>query len=142
MEVYKPKYFKLYELVPRVVYENTAHHKIWYCWRPEILWTADQLRDLYGPATINDWYWGGYLQYRGWRPQAPPPGQKWAEWTQHAWWNALDMNFENASAAEIRADIKANKWPVAFQHIRCIEDDVNWLHIDSRNVKDLLIVTP
>lgn len=137
---YKPKYFQLCELVPRWQYENVEHYKLWMCWRPEILWTADRLRETYGPVIINDYSFGGHWQYCGWRPQVPPPGEKWAEWTQHAWWNALDMHFRNVTAEEVRQDIKANKWPVVFQHIRCIEDGVSWLHIDGRNYDGLLVV--
>lgn len=139
---YKPKYFQIYELVPPEEYALVPHHILWMCWNWEVPWTADQLREIYGPATVNDWYFGGRLKYRGWRPQKPPPGENWAEWTQHAWWNALDMNFKNADPEEIRQDIIANKYPEAFQYIRCIEANVPWLHMDCRNYDGLLVVVP
>lgn len=139
---YKPQFFTIDELVPPDPYVYIPHHILWMCWRPEVLWTADRLRELYGPATVNDWKRGGRLKYRGWRPQEPPPGEKWAEWTQHAWWNALDMTFRDATAEEIRQEIIVNKHPKEFNQIRCIEADVPWLHFDCRNVESLLIVTP
>lgn len=139
---YQPKFFTIEELVPPEECAYVPHHVLWMCWRSQVLWTADQLRELYGPATVNNWNRGGNLKYRGWRPQKPPPGQRWAEWTQHAWWNALDMTFRGATAERVRQDIIANKHPNAFQHIRCIEAKVPWLHFDCRNYDGLLIVTP
>ena len=142
MYYYKPKYFQLWELVPKEHYEFEKHHKLWMCWDDRILWTADSLRELYGPAVVNNWHNGGPLQYCGWRPQVPPPGQKWAKWSQHCWWNALDLHFKEVTAEEVRRDIKANQFPSAFRHIRCIEDAVSWLHVDCRNYDGLLVVKP
>ena len=140
---YKPKHFQLYELVPREVHATVPHHILWGCWKWEVLWTADQLWEIYGgPVIINDWWWKGPHQYRGWRPQKPPIGQKWAEWTQHAWWNALDMVFKDVTAERVRHDIIYNEHPEAFQYIRCIEATVPWLHFDCRNVAELLVVVP
>jgi hypothetical protein len=126
-----------------VVYNFEQHHKIWYCWDPRVLWTADQLRKRYGKVLVNTWKWGGSLQYCGWRPKKPPIGQSWSEWTQHAWFRALDMHFQEVSAEEIRQEIKAHwaDWN-AFQYIRCIEAGVSWLHIDTRNYDGLLVVKP
>ena len=142
---YYPLYFKLHELVPQVVYETVPHHKIWYCWDPHVLWTADRLRERYGKINVNTWFWGGHIHYRGWRPQTPPPEQRWAPWTMHAWFRALDMVFIETSAEEVRGDIVTNKYPVDFQHITCIEADVPWLHFDTRNFNNddgPLVVSP
>lgn len=139
---YQPRHFQLYELVPKFAYENIDHYKLWVCWRPEVLWTADMLRETYGKMVVNDWFWGGDYQYRGWRPQHPPIGERWSNWTQHAWWNALDCKFQDVTTDQVREDIKANRYPVVFQHIRCIEEGTSWLHFDCRNVQQLLIVKP
>lgn len=140
---HKPQYLKLQEVLPRdTYYILEAAGKLDTAWRlfdPRILWTADKLRELYGTMNCNTWIWGGTSQYRGWRPFDCGVG---ADLSQHKFGRALDLVFPNVSAAEIRADIKADKWPVHFNHITCIEDLVGWLHIDCRNYEGLLIVTP
>ena len=138
---YIPKYLKLHEILPRDTYFilEGRHHIGWQLFDPRILWTADKLRETYGPMYVNNWFWGGNNQWGGWRPGDCPIG---AEWSQHKFGRALDPKFKNASAEEVRADIKANKWPVAFQYITCIEENVPWNHISCQNYDGLLLVTP
>jgi hypothetical protein len=138
-----PKYLKLYEVLPRDTYYSLeASGKLdtwgWRLFDPRILWTADRLRTLYGKMLCNTWFWEGQHQFRGWRPGDARVG---ATYSQHKFGRALDLVFD-ISVYDIRRDIKANKWPVMFQYITCIEDGVGWLHIDCRNYDGLLIVKP
>lgn len=141
MNHYIPEHLKLHEVLPRDTYLilEGKREKAWRLFDPRILWTADQLRFLYGPIYVNDWFWGGNNQYGGWRPGDCDIG---AEFSQHKFGRALDIKFKRAMAYNIRQDIKAGKWPVYFQYITCVENGVAWLHIDCRNYEGLLIVTP
>ena len=109
-----------------------------------VLWTADQLWELYGPTVVaNDWYWGGNNQYRGWRPWNCKVG---ANLSQHKFGRALDQKFKYATAEEVRQKIKKDPWKDEFKHIKSIENNVSWLHFDCRNWNKqrygLLIVRP
>ena len=144
--MYKANHFKLYELLPRWFYERNKHlgDRLWLMFDDRALWTADQLWELYGPTVIaNDWYWGGNNRYRGWRPWNCKVG---ADLSQHKFGRALDQKFKYATAEEVRQDIKKDPWKDEFQYIKSIEDNVSWLHFDTRNWDKqrygLLIVRP
>ncbi len=144
--MYKTKHFKLYELLPKDFYEKYKHRedRLWFMFDARMLWTADQLWELYGPTVIaNDWYWKGNNQYRGWRPWDCEIG---AEFSQHKFGRALDQKFKHATAEEVRLDIKANPWRHEFRYITALEDNVKWLHFDCRNWSKskygLLIINP
>ena len=133
---YIPKYFKPYELVPRIIYESLPERKIWQLFDQRVLHVADRIRERYGKMIANTWYWGGRHQYRGWRH----PGCKiGARYSQHRYGRALDLVPQQITAEEIRQDIKEGE---IFIHITCIEDEVFWLHFDVRNYAGLLIITP
>jgi len=141
---YIPEYLGLHEVLPQdtYLYYEGRREKAWRLFDPRILWTADRLRELYGPVYVNNWFWGGPNQWGGWRPGNCPKG---AKFSQHKFGRALDLKFKNTTAEEVRADIRANNdrpAPGAFRHITCIEKGVSWLHIDCRNYDGLLIVTP
>lgn len=97
-----------------------------------MLWTADKLRERYGRTTINNWWWGGKNQYRGWRPFDCEVG---AEISQHKFGRAGDSLF-SLPAEEIRQDILNNESDDIFKHISVIEKDVGWLHCDCRNTRN------
>ena len=129
--IYKPKYFKLYELVPQdmyIIYKGS--HRLWYLFDNRILVMIDSLRNKYGKMLANTWYWKGKHQYRGWRPQDSLVG---AEFSQHKYGRAVDLIPLEYSIEEIRDDIKSKYLHHDFRFITCIENNVNWIHIDCRN---------
>jgi hypothetical protein len=143
--MYIPKYFKLYELLPKEFYEGNKHKgdRLWAMFDDRILYTQDRLRLRYGPMICNDWHWGGYNQYRGWRPFDCKIG---AYLSQHKFARAIDSRSTKVSSEEIRKDIRSNIWHEDFKYITCIEDGVSWLHISCQNwdkkEKGLLIIRP
>lgn len=144
--MYRTDHFKLYELLPKDFYEAHKHEedRLWFMFDARMLWTADQLWNLYGPTVVaNDYRWGGGNQYRGWRPWDCEIG---SDLSQHKFGRALDQKFKHATAEEVRRAIKADPWKDEFRYITCIEDGMSWLHFDTRNwLKDkygLLIVNP
>lgn len=127
-KMYKPENFKLYELVPKALYE--AYHGsdiLWYLFDDRILLAGDLISMKYGPCIANDWYWGGQYQWRGFRTADCPEG---ALLSQHKFGRAEDLIPQDVTAEEIRRDILAGK--VASGLITCIEADVIHLHIDCR----------
>lgn len=137
---YIPKWFEPYELVPRATYElfekRNELYKIWWLFDPRILLVGDRIRKRYGKMVANTWWWEGRHEYRGWRPPNCPIG---AELSQHKFGRAEDLVPIECTAVEIREDIKTGE---NFGYVTCIEQDIRWLHVDCRNYRGLLIVTP
>lgn len=130
---YKPKYFQTYELVPEWVYNTYGESSLRFL-DNRILKMADLLREKFGKATCNDWFWGGNYDSRGFRPPNDPDG---AKLSAHKRGQALDLIF-TASAEKIRQYIIDN--PDEFEYITLIEADVNWVHISCENVEKLTII--
>jgi len=131
--MYKPKYFSLYELVPKKIYESVSikeHDKLWFIFDERALITLDRLRERYGRATVNNWKQDGDLQLRGYRPPTASVGTKYS---QHRYGRGFDSNFANASPDEIRSDIENHFTDETFEFITCIEMNITWLHFDTRN---------
>ena len=130
--MYIPKYFQWYELMPSEEYKP-----YWLILMDErILRTLDEIRKHYGvPVTVNNWFTGGQFRNRGFRPMT---GNVGAKYSQHRFGRAVDFDVRGISAETVRNDIRAGLFPL----ITCIEDNINWVHIDVRNTNSLLVVTP
>lgn len=131
--MYIPKDFKLYELVPKDIFEEFKddQNRLWMLWRPEVLYTAQRLRDRFGKMVCNTWYWGGLTQYRGWRPEDCPDG---AKWSMHKFFGALDLIPVEDDVDRIRRIILSDPFHEDFKYITCLEMEVTWLHFDVRNL--------
>ncbi|WP_290925120.1 peptidase M15 [Halodesulfovibrio sp.] len=127
---YRTDRFALYELLPKYEYSVLSEATGWGLFDPRMLWTLDRLQERFGTAIMNDWYWGGSNQFRGWRPFACPVG---AEWSTHKFGRAGDIMFKHCAAEEVRAHVLANPEDGAYQFITCIEMKVDWFHFDTRN---------
>lgn len=124
LNIYIPKFFKVWEFVPKDVFYKYGEQSITFI-DPRIIISADQLREVFGPATINNYNSGGTDQYRGLRTSKCP---EYSEFSQHSFGRALDITFSGAKSEECRKYIKANM--EKFPYITRIEDGVSWLHID------------
>jgi len=127
---YRTERFALYELLPKYEYSVLSEATGWGLFDPRMLWTLDRFQERFGTAIMNDWYWGGSNQFRGWRPFACSVG---AEWSTHKFGRAGDIIFKYCAAEEVRAHILANPKDEAYQFITCIEMNVGWFHFDTRN---------
>ena len=149
--MYTPEFFQLYELVPREFYPKDGdlneRIKTWWLLDDRLLWTIDRLRKRYGKMICNDWFWRTPQdtalysawcrdltignQYRGWRPPNCIVGSLMS---QHKWGRASDLIPVEVTVDEIRKDIIMNHNLFGdLQHIRAVEMNVSWLHIDVRN---------
>lgn len=148
------KYFKVEEFFsPDIVQNHIDDHgnldvQIWRLMDSRILWTATQLRKLFGTMYINDYLWDGRNKNRGYRDPISLIDQdhykktgaivaSWSSFTsQHCLGNALDSSFKNHLAQEVRSYIIANKEKDSFKYITAIEKEVQWVHCDCRNFKN------
>ncbi len=130
----------LHEYVDKETYLNYEKanklHKLAYKIDKDLLRSDQMLRDAFGPVIINNWYEGGERQWSGLRlPHSPYFNPD----SLHSEFKASDKIFLNNSAEEVRNFIK-EKWTLLG--ITAIEDNVSWLHSDTRFIpyqKTLLI---
>ena len=100
---------------------------------------ADQLlRNHFGPVTINNWWYGGE---RNWSGIRTPDSPYYSDTSQHPFGRASDKIFKNVTAQEVRNYIKGMYEELG---ITCIEENVSWVHSDTRWTRsdELLIVYP
>jgi len=134
---YRPKHFKLHELVPP---ETIKLHgdRAWNFLNPLALWTLDELKKEYpGILTVNNYGFKGMFKYRGYRPRDCKVG---AADSAHRHGNAFDCNFENYSADRVREDLffhleKNGRKKECFKYITEVEtgDDMGWFHFAVTN---------
>lgn len=133
--------FYWHELMPEAYYRKfeKTPDKFLNLFDDRVLKTLQTLRDVFGPAIVNNWATGGKNQYRGWRPFNCEVG---AVHSQHKFGRALDVTFINYSAEHARKYILAN--PSEFIYITRIERDVNWLHFDvaTTNSPQVKVIAP
>jgi len=135
-------HFTIAELVSKQVLDLWAERATWFI-DPRILVYLEYLRVRFGPVYVNNWYWGGNKDSRGFRSHLDTEG---GSMSQHRYGRAVDCTFKDATADEVREDIRLN-WSLVYRPIgiTCIEEDVSWVHADMRYIKnqtDLMIVRP
>ena len=140
MDVYVPKWFEPYELLPpevfkfdmimsdearEVAFNNFFDYKL--------LVVIDEIREiLQSPLIVNNWMKDGARKYSGYRPTTCKVG---VEKSMHkpqedGRARAVDMISPIYSAEEMRQIIEREKHRISFP-IR-IEKDVSWLHVDVK----------
>ena len=132
--MYRCRHFTLEELLPKQFFEEfypARGESLWQIFRPIALVTIDQLRDAYGKMVINNWKWGGNLQFCGYRPPTCGVGSLLS---QHRFANAFDLHPQEVGIDIIREDILNGQWPT----VRGLELGVSWLHVDFRNSEKLI----
>lgn len=149
---YVPKHFHPKEIFSSQVIHyhsinNNVLNSIWRLMDSRVLWTADQLRDIFGPMIVNDYMFGGNNEQRGFRDplelldknhynntnQYKPLFSSFT--SQHCFGRALDTKIVNYLSETVRQYIIRNKKKEQFKHITAIEKNVSWLHFDTRSYK-------
>ena len=128
--IYESRHFRIEELVSPEVFAARGEHA-WQLLDVYLIVTLDQLRDEFGPLTVNDWLWGGRFKYSGLRPLSGGVG---AVFSQHRFGRAGDLKPKNVTPQEMHAHILANQ--DKFPHLRvleAIEATPTWVHADVRN---------
>ena len=129
------KYFKAYELVDRKTYEKMGEDAL-SLFNPTALIMLDDFREfIEAPVTVNNWYFGGRHEWRGWRTKAKcielgAPG------SEHGKGNAFDLNVKDFTANEVRQIVRINQADPLLRLIMRMEDKVGWIHMDRKPVKN------
>ena len=134
MDYYRPKYFRIEELVSPEMFHRfrDRQHILWQQFDSRGLHSLDVLRGLFGPCTVNDWLWGGQYRFSGLRL---PGDDYFSETSQHSHGRGFDLKFRDVEDYEVvRRYIVENPMKEELKYITCIEKDTpTWLHIDTRN---------
>ena len=139
---FKPKYFELYEFLPRDFYHKwhpLYGERLWNLFSYEFLWTQDQLRIKYGRMDGNNWYWKDQEhpdgldpeanQWKGYRPLDCPIGLTNYNWVSaHYSFRAFDPTPIDEDPEVIRFDCLQFPYDPPFKYITAIEKDVLWFH--------------
>lgn len=137
--MYICKYFRLEELLPKVIYEDEEvpnKYSFWLMFDENLLYVIDRLRDDYGAMNCNTWLWGGRSHLRGFRPfNVKDTG---AKLSQHKFGRGVDLIPKYIHPDKIREDIR-NRKRSYMEKIKAIETNIDWLHIDFRNNNGKLI---
>lgn len=132
MYLYKPKYFRIEELVSPYVFRSYGE-KAWKFLDTTALILLDSIREVYGPMTVNNWYWGGELTNSGFREFSSIIG---SPFSQHRFGRGFDPKPHATTSKKIREDIHAmvdgGVLGYPFYGLGGVENKVDWLHIDSR----------
>lgn len=134
----KSKYFKIQELVSKETY-NVRGERAWQLIDPYLIMTIDKLKEVFpkGTITINNWLWSGNRNESGLRVY----GMKhYSPYSMHSFGKAADAVFSHYKTEEVRQYIIDN--PKEFPYIKGIELGVSWLHIDTRNLDEVLAFYP
>ena len=128
----KLRNFQLWELVPKEIYDRRGAQAI-ECMDFRIVCAVDDLRDNLRKEgydngfIINSWKSGGHKTQSGLRV---PGQQEYSNTSQHSFGRAVDFTTKTPIKA-IHKHILTNldKYP----HIRFIEIDISWCHVDCRD---------
>ena len=130
---YKPIHFKIQELVDRETFRLFGQ-EAWMFLQPNALVALDGIRNYFDRTVfVNDWHFNGTYQYRGFRPKTCSVG---ADYSQHRFGNAFDLNVLGLSAEEVRKEILAHKDDPRFRMITALEIGIQWVHFDCRNIAE------
>lgn len=99
---YTPKHLQPQELCSKTFYNQVKEkgriEYILWQFNPYVLITADKLRERFGAITVNNWNTGGSWNNRGLRTD----DSVGATFSPHKRGAALDCNFKDATAEEVR----------------------------------------
>lgn len=133
--------FEVYELVDKETYQRLGE-KSWWMLNEKAVKGLFELRKAIGkPITVNNWYWGGNLENRGYRSIYSTTGGKFS---QHRVGNAFDINVKGMTPIQVYDFILENYTKFGITTIEHKDYTPTWSHIDFRptNQKELLIVKP
>ena len=139
---YISQHFKPYELLPKATYIelelNNKLHYTWLLFDNRVLKTLDILREVFGITHMNDWFWNGNNQYKGWRPS----NCIGAKYSQHKFGRAADPTFKNVEAEFVRNYVFKNR--DKFPYITAIEMNIPWFHFatQNNNSKEIIKIYP
>ena len=136
---YKPVFFRIEELVDKATFDRFGDRALMFL-NPVLLRSLDRVRDHFdAPMTVNNWHVGGPFSQRGLRANTSVG----ATYSQHRFGNAADYDVAGYEAEEVRQEILDKPDHHNFELITCLEEGVNWVHQDCRNIANrILLIRP
>lgn len=127
------KHFKLEELIDKDSFGSYGHDA-WNLFSHDAIYMIDGIREFFGkPVTVNNWLWGGNLQYRGYRPPHCTVG---APNSYHRRGQAFDFDVKGMAAEEARRHIIENQYDPLLIWIERLEGGTSWVHADTALLHD------
>jgi len=137
------------ELIPPAIYNNKRLKNEWFI-DPLTVKILQELRDWYGPMTVNNWYTGGRFKYSGYRNPACKVGSKLS---MHRHMRAMDCKFSDIEAKRVIDNMiiynkaiktgnpKMYEIPWYAHKITCVEYSIkgkrlSWAHFDTRPTRE------
>jgi hypothetical protein len=144
MQYYRARYFGIYELVDQPTYERFGE-AAWEFFRPEALFSLDSIRDYFNkPAIVNDWHLPGSKSQvytdSGLRIRNEKNKDIYSPYSAHSMGCAFDVKIQGMPAEEARQAILDHKNDEPFQYIMRLETGVSWLHFDTFNVLNRIVL--
>ena len=130
--------FRIEELVSKPVFDKRGE-RAWELINPLLIATIDTIKSRFpeGSMSINTWLWNGNRNESGLRTA---DSSYYSPTSQHSLGNAIDAVFSKYTSEEVRQDIINN--PDIYPHVKGIETDISWLHVDVRNRETVAIFKP
>lgn len=134
----KSSKFRIEELVSKTVFDKRGE-KAWELINPLLIETIDTIKSRFpeGSMSINTWLWNGNRNESGLRTA---DSSYYSPTSQHSLGNAVDSIFSKYTAEEVRQDIINN--PDIYPHVKGIELEISWLHVDVRNRETVAMFKP
>lgn len=127
--MYTLENFDIREFVPKSIYSDRGIKAVTTI-DVNLLIFIDHLREYLDlPITINDYIFGGNNQFRGLRTIE---SKDYSKYSQHSFGRALDFDVKGMTAQEVRQWIIKNRNLWWVKPITFIENNVGWVHIDTR----------
>jgi len=121
--------FAIHELVDKETYSALGERSIWML-NPTALTGLLELRHALNKSiTVNNWFWGGNLENRGYRSIYSNVGGKFS---QHRVGNAFDINVEGMTPDQVYDFILDNYREFGITTIEHKAFTRTWTHIDFR----------
>ena len=128
------KNFTIQEFVDPDTYNKFGDKSIWFI-DQTLLRIVQQLRDEFGPITINNWDSGGNRKWSGLRTNSSP---YYKPYSQHSFGRAADLLFTDTSIDDVSKSILSREYDWKRMGLGGIELGKSWLHIDTRNSNNLV----
>lgn len=137
-------HFYIYEFVPKLIFNQYGSNSKWFI-RPDVINLAEFYRRWFeAPVRVNNWFWGGIFQNRGFRTPNTTVGSLYS---QHKLGAAFDCDVRGLSANDVRREIMDNEKEFMNAGLTTLEDEKyapTWVHSDIRptDLNKVLIVKP
>lgn len=138
----KSKYYQIYEVVPKELYESYLEDELWKMFTPQIIKTIDRIKEKFnkGSITINNYFWNGSYNWSGLRFNTDDcdvynkNSQHTFDINKNKLCNAMDLKFSHYDVQDVQKYIITHRdeFPELTRLENTIGNDRSWLHVDCK----------